>query len=51
MKKFDWLKALGLLCTVGDVVITIVSNIIEAKKMDAKITEAVQAKLTELNKD
>lgn len=51
MKKFDWVKALGLLCTVGGVVLNIMSNVVEDKKMDAKIEEAVQAKLTELNKD
>lgn len=49
MKKFDWVKALGLLCTVGGIVISVVNNIVEDKKMDAKIEEAVQAKLTELN--
>lgn len=51
MKKFDWVKALGILCTVGGIVISIGNNIVEDKKMDAKIEEAVQAKLTELNKD
>lgn len=51
MKKFDWVKALGLLCTVGGIVISVVNNIVEDKKMDEKIEEAVQAKLTELNKD
>lgn len=51
MKKFDRVKALGLLCTVGGIVISVVNNIVEDKKMDAKIEEAVQAKLTELNKD
>ena len=51
MKKFDWVKAVGLLCTVGGIVINIVSSIVEDKKMDAKINEVVQAKLTELNKD
>ena len=51
MKKFDWVKALGLLCTVGGNENSVVNNIVEDKKMDAKIEEAVQAKLTELNKD
>lgn len=51
MKKFDWVKALGLLCTVGCIVISVVNNIVEDKKMDAMIEKAVQAKLTELNKD
>lgn len=51
MKKFDWVKALGILYTVGGIVISVVNNIVEDKKMDAKIEEAVQAKLTELNKD
>lgn len=51
MKKFDWVKALGILYTVGGIVIGIVSNIVEDKIMDAKIEEAVQAKLTERNKD
>lgn len=50
MKKFDWVKAVGILCTVGGIVISIVSNIVEEKKLDAKIEEAVQAKLTEMNK-
>ena len=34
MKKFDWVKALGLLCTVGGIVISVVNNIVEDKKMD-----------------
>lgn len=51
MKKFDWIKTVGLLCTVGGIVINIVSSIVEDKEMDAKINEAVQAKLTELNKE
>ena len=51
MKKFDWIKAVGPLCTVGGIVINIVSSIVEDKKMDAKINEAVHAKLTELNKE
>lgn len=51
MKKFDWVEALGLLCTVGGIVISVVNNIVEDQKMDTKIEEAVQAKLTELNKD
>ena len=51
MKKFDWVKALGILCTVGGIVISVVNNIFDDKKMYAKIEEAVQAKLTELNKD
>ena len=51
MKKFDWVKALGLLCTVGGIVIGVANNIVEDKKMSAKIEEAVQAKLTKLNKD
>lgn len=50
MKKFDWRKAVGLICTIGGIVINIINGIIEDKKMDAKIEEAVQAKLTELNK-
>lgn len=50
MKKFDWVKAVGILCTVGGIVISIVNNIVEEKKLDAKIEEAVQAKLTEMNK-
>lgn len=50
MKKFDWVKAIGLLCTIGTIAISIVNGIVEDKKMDAKIEEAVQAKLTELNK-
>ncbi|MBQ8707845.1 MAG: hypothetical protein IJ523_07150 [Succinivibrionaceae bacterium] len=50
MKKFDWVKAVGLLCTIGGIAINIVSAIVEDKKMDAKIEEAVQAKLTEMNK-
>ena len=50
MKKFDWVKAVGILCTVGGIVISIVNNIVEEKKLDAKIEEAFQAKLTEMNK-
>lgn len=38
MKKFDWVKALGLLCTVGGIVISVVNNIVEDKKMDAKVS-------------
>lgn len=45
MKRFDWVKALGLICTIGGIAINIVSNIVEDKKMDAKIDEAIQAKL------
>ena len=51
MKKFDWVKALGFLCTVGGIVISVVNSIVEDKKIDAKSEEAVQAKLTGLNKD
>lgn len=51
MKKFDWVKALGFLCTVGGIVISVVNDIVEDKKIDAKIEEAVQAKLTELNRN
>lgn len=50
MKKFDWVKAVGLICTLGGIVINIVSGIVEDKKMDAKIDEAIQAKLAEMNK-
>ena len=47
MKKFDRIKAIGLLCTIGGIIINVVSSIVEEKKMDAKINEAVLAKLTE----
>lgn len=45
MKKFDWVKALGLFCAVGGIVIDLASIIVDDKKMDAKIGEAIQAKL------
>lgn len=50
MKKFDWVKAVGRICALGGIAINIVSNIVEDKKMNAKIEEAVQAKLTEMTK-
>lgn len=50
MKRFDWVKAVGLICTIGGISINIVNSIVEDKKMDAKIEEAVQAKLNEMNK-
>ena len=51
MKKFDWVKAIGLICTIGGIVINIVSSIVEDKKMDAKINKAVRAKLMEMTKE
>lgn len=50
MKKFDWIKAVSLICTIGGIVIDIANGIVGDKMTDAKIEEAVQAKLTELNK-
>lgn len=51
MKKIDWVKVIGFACTVIGVAVNIVSGIVEDKKLDAKIDEKLQLKLTEVTKD
>lgn len=50
MKKNDMIKLIGFACTILGVAVNIVSNIVEDKMLDAKIDDAVQAKLTEMTK-
>lgn len=47
MKKFDWIKALGMATTIGGVLISLVSGFVEDKKLDAKIDEKIQKRLTD----
>ena len=50
MNKNDLIKTIGFVCTILGVAVNIVSSIVEDKKLDVKISEAVQAKLTEMTK-
>lgn len=47
MKKIDGVKALGLVATIGGVALSLLSDFVEDKKMDAKIEKKVRKALAE----
>ena len=49
MNNSKLVKILGLVATVGDVAMTLLTDWVNEKKMDEKINECIDAKLAALN--
>lgn len=49
MNNSKLVKILGLVATVGGVVMTLLTDYVNEKKMDEKINECIDAKLAALN--
>ena len=47
MKKFDGLKALGILATLGTLAVSLLSGFVSDKKIDAMIDKKIQDKLAD----